>query len=243
MASTSVGAGLASSATSAGAGSNAGSMQGTAAGSKRPLDDAGSAQQHPAKRAMAPHSTPSASTSAVHLRLIETLVNSLDHLPDTDSSDDDTSSSGLESDDEMSGDASSDDSSSDEESEEEEVKPKLGTRRKPQTWNEIFMANRSEFETFLVKMALANEDLEHERRNGTLEKRNIESVEEGARHVEMNLGLGVLEEKGEGTNSEDSGSDEDEEGDGDTNRVSKLMGNAANDAITPGIEVMRNMTG
>ena len=48
--------------------------------------------------------------------------------------------------------------------------------------------------TFIPDLAAANDELEVERAAGTLGDRNIEDVDEQS-YIEMNLGLGVLEEK------------------------------------------------
>ncbi|KAF1994894.1 hypothetical protein P154DRAFT_539171 [Amniculicola lignicola CBS 123094] len=93
-------------------------------------------------------------------------------------------------------------------------------------------------EDFLPKLKAANEELEVERAAGTLAKRAIEidddQVGEG-QHIEMNLGLGVLEERDPDANSsssEDSSSDEeDDEGEAhavkaprEKNVMGRLMG-------------------
>jgi hypothetical protein len=70
---------------------------------------------------------------------------------------------------------------------------------------------KNKLKNFLSEMQQADEELNIERQAGTLDKRNIEACEEGEPHVEMNLGLGVLEEKVEGGSSDnDSMSDESE---------------------------------
>lgn len=74
---------------------------------------------------------------------------------------------------------------------------------------------------FLPKLKKANEELEEERRRGTLEKRRIEvdgeegKEEVGGQYIEMSLGLGVLEEKDpdEKSESESEESDGEEEKD------------------------------
>ena len=57
---------------------------------------------------------------------------------------------------------------------------------------------KSRLTSFLPALKKANDTLEHEREAGTLEQRNIENVEdeEEKGYIEMDLGLGVLEEKG-----------------------------------------------
>ncbi len=80
---------------------------------------------------------------------------------------------------------------------------------------------------FLAQMHAANQELEEEKSAGTLANRRIEldesdSAAEGVQHIEMNLGLGVLEEKNYGsstTTESDSSSDE-----GDLDIMKKLLG-------------------
>jgi len=88
---------------------------------------------------------------------------------------------------------------------------------------------------FIPEMKAANQELEKERAAGTLERRNIEKVEdEEGQHIEMNLGLGVLEEKDPDQESDDDnqsdGTFSDSENNGTVGRdqeedvLSKLMG-------------------
>ncbi|KAM3075443.1 hypothetical protein ACMFMG_007590 [Clarireedia jacksonii] len=79
---------------------------------------------------------------------------------------------------------------------------------------------------FLKRMKEANEELKKKVDAG--EERGLEDVREGESYVEMNLGLGVWEEKKEGAGSDEGSEDEsegneesgsegdDEDGDGDT---------------------------
>ncbi|KAG0125861.1 hypothetical protein HOY82DRAFT_581238 [Tuber indicum] len=76
----------------------------------------------------------------------------------------------------------------------------------------------SRLDAFLPAMEAANKDLQAEVEDGTIGKRNIEVLDvEEERYIEMNLGLGVLEGKRDGSVSEPSGSgsgeSEGEEGD------------------------------
>lgn len=68
--------------------------------------------------------------------------------------------------------------------------------------------------TFLPNLAAANDELEVERAAGRLGERNIETVDDDE-YIEMNLGLGVLEEKGLDRNG--TGSDSDDGGLGGEN--------------------------
>lgn len=79
---------------------------------------------------------------------------------------------------------------------------------------------------FLAQMRAANQELEEEKSAGTLANRRIEldesdSAAEGEQHIEMNLSLGVLEEKNYETNTT-SESDSSNEDDGDI--MEKLFG-------------------
>jgi len=80
---------------------------------------------------------------------------------------------------------------------------------------------------FLAQMRAANQELEEEKSAGTLANRRIElddsdSAIEGEQHIEMNLGLGVLEEKNDGTSTTSESDFCNEEGDG--NIMEKLLG-------------------
>ena len=72
--------------------------------------------------------------------------------------------------------------------------------------------------------------LETEREDGRLEERDIENVR-GGRYIEMDLGLGVLEEKTGDSAREDE--DGDEDGDG---------GSEGGEGLGPG-DVLRDMMG
>lgn len=67
---------------------------------------------------------------------------------------------------------------------------------------------------FLKQMKEANEELMKKMSGG--EKRGLEDVREGESYVEMNLGLGVLEEKRDGDSEHESESEvEEKDADGD----------------------------
>ncbi|KAJ8114257.1 hypothetical protein OPT61_g3810 [Boeremia exigua] len=88
---------------------------------------------------------------------------------------------------------------------------------------------RTFLKDFLPKLKAANEELEADRKQGTLKKREIDAVdgEEDEQYIEMNLGLGVLKMK-DADQSSESGSDTDmSDGDDDTKEkdvLGKLMG-------------------
>ena len=84
-------------------------------------------------------------------------------------------------------------------------------------------------------MRSANEELELERAEGTLGERDIENVKEedegGKEYIEMDLGLGVLEERRNGVKEESEESesevdvgDGDEHGDEKEDVMGKLLG-------------------
>lgn len=92
----------------------------------------------------------------------------------------------------------------------------------------------------LPKMKDANEVLEAERKEGRLDERNIENVgdaegrgQEGE-YIEMDLGLGVLEQRGEDIDKSGSGEKENEsdderkEGEGDEPEERDFLGRLLN---------------
>ena len=88
---------------------------------------------------------------------------------------------------------------------------------------------KSRLDALLPRMREANQELEVERREGKLGERNIEALdEEEGGYVEMNLGLGVLEEKKKQTQigyedeADTDEGEEQEESDGDEVRDRKL---------------------
>ncbi|KAE9973210.1 hypothetical protein EG327_009241 [Venturia inaequalis] len=93
--------------------------------------------------------------------------------------------------------------------------------------------------TFIPELAAANQELDRERLDGTIERRNIERVDEGdGTFIELDLGLGVLEEKSGDitTIQHDSISDLKQHNDDDaaseqkhTDVISQLMGQAKKD--------------
>ena len=99
--------------------------------------------------------------------------------------------------------------------------------QKPHSYSSTSSDLHSRLASFLPSLAAANEELEHDRAAGTLGQRDIENVDtkedgeggdeggdgdgEGGGYIEMNLGLGVLEEQRDGMAESDSSSSEDEE--------------------------------
>lgn len=111
---------------------------------------------------------------------------------------------------------------------------------------------------FLPQLKAANEELEAQKKAGTLKSLDAEVTEDGEPYIEMvgattaakeapllivdqDLGLGVLEAKNPNAH-ESSGSDTDsdtEEGDKETNRLDKLMGRGNTETMV-GIEVVQD---
>lgn len=92
---------------------------------------------------------------------------------------------------------------------------------------------RERLKDFLPQIAAANEELERERSAGTLGARNMEDVDEEAQEefIEMNLGLGVLEEKSANAPEQETSSDISDTDDGgdplcarERDIMGKLMG-------------------
>jgi hypothetical protein len=92
---------------------------------------------------------------------------------------------------------------------------------------------------FLAQLRAANEELEEEKSAGSLANHRIEidesdSAAEGEQHIELNLGLGVLEEKSyEGSTTTESDSSNDE---GDSHIMEKLLGGKMKRSIEDGDE-------
>ncbi|KAK7612149.1 hypothetical protein JOL62DRAFT_611037 [Phyllosticta paracitricarpa] len=64
---------------------------------------------------------------------------------------------------------------------------------------------------FLPQLAAANAELERDRAAGRLAEKSLEQVDENGQYIEMNLGLGVLEEKDPNKMDQDSESSDDSE--------------------------------
>ncbi|KAJ5752969.1 hypothetical protein N7520_009886 [Penicillium odoratum] len=97
--------------------------------------------------------------------------------------------------------------------------------------------------SFLPKMKSANEDLEKEIAAGRGKDIILDEVDDDKDYIEMNLGLGVLEEKRDGDSSGDEADDEDMGGmesgtkkSGVDDILEKLMGGKDLDADKPSIE-------
>jgi hypothetical protein len=79
---------------------------------------------------------------------------------------------------------------------------------------------------FLPKLKAANEELESERQAGTLKDKMMDNAGEEAdgQYIEMNLGLGVLEERDPDAKDDESESDDDSEHNQAKDILAKLMG-------------------
>ncbi|GAO45794.1 hypothetical protein G7K_0045-t1 [Saitoella complicata NRRL Y-17804] len=103
----------------------------------------------------------------------------------------------------------------------------------------------SRLNSFLPQLKAANEDLEKVEDKETLNIENIGEDEE--KYIEMNLGLGVLEEKRPGeefeSDSEESGSEEEEEGEDEVDILAQLTGATKKSRSSkPAIEVVETNT-
>lgn len=109
----------------------------------------------------------------------------------------------------------------------------LGGPKKPamrqRDWSGGAQDLRSRLEDLLPRLAASNEMLESEEGVGG----SMEDVEEGQQHIEMNLGLGVLEEQNEDSEKsikessdkhENDVTDQQRSEDGDPNAMNELLG-------------------
>ncbi|KAK5133326.1 hypothetical protein LTR08_007851 [Meristemomyces frigidus] len=107
--------------------------------------------------------------------------------------------------------SSSSDESSEEASEDEERVVPVGGPKKPEIADDGMLVGAHDFKArlsaFLPRLAAANSELDKDGAG-----HSMEDVEDGEQHIEMNLGLGVLEEKQAGdSSSSDESSDCDSE--------------------------------
>ncbi|KAH0350792.1 hypothetical protein KCU83_g4670, partial [Aureobasidium melanogenum] len=107
------------------------------------------------------------------------------------------------------------------------IRPK---KQKPNFTRPATSDLQSRLQAFLPQMAAANAELEKLAKEGGLEGKRLEDVGEGDEYVEMELGLGVMEQKKEGEessddssaeSSEDSGEDSSEDDEVDDNEKQK----------------------
>ena len=70
---------------------------------------------------------------------------------------------------------------------------------------------KKKLDALLPALQDAQRELEIAEKEGKLGERSIENVGEGNEHIEMNLGLGVLEEKGDSSDNEEEDSDDSSE--------------------------------
>lgn len=132
-------------------------------------------------------------------------------------------------------DSTSEDDTSEEEDDEEEERTTpttVPTRTKPimsATNTEGAGDLKSRLAAFLPQLAASNQKLEELKQKGEL--KGFEDVEEGKDYIEMDLGLGVLEEKNAGQQQQqqqDDGESEEREGEGkekeEVDVLRKMMG-------------------
>lgn len=100
---------------------------------------------------------------------------------------------------------------------------------------------RSFLKDFLPQLKAANEELEMQRKAGTLRSLDAEPEEEDAPYIEMDLGLGVLEAKEPGAPDSDGSASEEsgDEGEGKKDVLDKLLGRAKAREVV-GIEVVKD---
>ncbi|KAL2828431.1 hypothetical protein BDW59DRAFT_159636 [Aspergillus cavernicola] len=132
--------------------------------------------------------------------------------------------------------------------ENDEQMPSLPARRKPN----IRRLNEqpsllSKLSAFLPQMKSANEDLEREVAAGRVKELQLDNEDDDhsdGQYIEMNLGLGVLEEKRSG-DDQSSGEEEAKHSgnhgpSGETNVLDKLMGKEKTSSEKPSIQELRD---
>ncbi|KAH6875941.1 hypothetical protein BKA58DRAFT_131896 [Alternaria rosae] len=94
---------------------------------------------------------------------------------------------------------------------------------------------------FLPQLKAANEELEAQKKAGTLKSlESVEGQDEGEPYIEMDLGLGVLEEKDPNADSDKDSASDAEDGNTEKDVLGKLMGREKRDPAN--IEVVQNTT-
>ncbi|KAI9787074.1 MAG: hypothetical protein M1835_002855 [Candelina submexicana] len=158
----------------------------------------------PAESSEDPNSSSDVSSNTMACDSYSTISDSLESDDESDNESDSDSSTGSSSSSSDSGTDSSsdnDDSSSDVPSVPPIINFLLLKKPKIATSNSRGSYLRSRVLDLLPQMAAANAKLEEDRAAGRLEEKNIESLEgeDGDAYIEMNLGLGVLEEQPPGS--------------------------------------------
>jgi len=94
---------------------------------------------------------------------------------------------------------------------------------------------------FLPQLKAANEELEAQKKAGTLKSlESVEGQDEGEPYIEMDLGLGVLEEKDPNADSDKDSASDAEDSDKEKDVLGKLMRREKRDPAS--IEVVQNTT-
>ncbi|KAK8189348.1 hypothetical protein HDK77DRAFT_271593 [Phyllosticta capitalensis] len=98
---------------------------------------------------------------------------------------------------------------------------------------------------FLPQLAAANEELERDREAGRLGDKSLEQVDENGQYIEMNLGLGVLEEKDPNkmNDSDDESDDGDDESEDKMDTGAKSAENKEQDVLGKLMGKKKNKSG
>ncbi|RMZ71199.1 Cysteine ase [Pyrenophora seminiperda CCB06] len=96
---------------------------------------------------------------------------------------------------------------------------------------------------FLPQLKAANDELEAQKKAGTLQSLDAGPESEGEPYIEMNLGLGVLEEKDPNASSDSDSASDTEDGSEEKDVLGKLMGREKKKKQHPAaIEVVQETT-
>ena len=138
--------------------------------------------------------------------------------------------------------SSSSDETSEEASDDDDHITLIGGPKKPKIGGDgVLVAAldiKARLSAFLPQLAAANGELD---KNGA--GLNMEDVEDGEQHIEMNLGLGVLEEKQEGDSSSSDESSESESEEADEDDVPVSSGVVKRAKEDPDTKVMDRLLG
>ncbi|EOA87169.1 uncharacterized protein SETTUDRAFT_153895 [Exserohilum turcica Et28A] len=94
---------------------------------------------------------------------------------------------------------------------------------------------------FLPKLKAANEELDAQKKAGTLRSLDAGDQQDGEPYIEMDLGLGVLEEKDANATSDTDGESDTQDSNTEKDVLGKLMGRQQKQDPA-GIEVLQNTT-
>lgn len=179
-------------------------------------EDSSTSQQNPSQT---PAMAPSTASDKAHVPAV--MDSSYDSSEMSDSSEEPSSESSSEDEDEEESDT------------ETQAEPKVENLRANRGQKPEMRFNKDEMgpdirtflKDFLPQLKAANDELEAERKAGTLKNRKIEAEgEEDGQYIEMNLGLGVLEEKDPNAAGNTSDSDDDDGQHNEKDVMGKLLG-------------------